>query len=59
MGHLAKKGTVDDKTLKEAMFYGAVSASFTVEEFSFDRHRAVTFEDIQKRYDEMVAFTTL
>jgi sugar/nucleoside kinase (ribokinase family) len=37
MGYLASKGSFDPKTLKEAMAYGTLVASFTVEDFSLDR----------------------
>ena len=37
MGYLAEQGNFEPKTLKEAMAYGIVVASFTVEDFSLDR----------------------
>ncbi|MBU1238959.1 sugar kinase, partial [Myxococcota bacterium] len=59
MGHLARKGTVDAQTLKEAMFYGAVVASFTVEDYSLERHRTVDYAQIEERFQQLVDFTTL
>ena len=40
MGYLAEQGNFEPKTLKEAMAYGTVAASFTVEDFSLDRLQA-------------------
>ena len=37
MGYLAEQGNFEPKTLKEAMAYGILVASFTVEDFSLDR----------------------
>ena len=37
MGHLAGKGRIDDKTMKEAVIYGNVMGSFAVEEFGIGR----------------------
>ncbi len=37
MGYLAEQGNFDPRTLKSAMAYGIVTASFTVEDFSLDR----------------------
>ena len=37
MGYLAEQGNFEPKTLKEAMAYGILAASFTVEDFSLDR----------------------
>ena len=37
MGYLAEQDNFEPKTLKEAMAYGTLVASFTVEDFSLDR----------------------
>jgi sugar/nucleoside kinase (ribokinase family) len=52
MGYLAERGTFDPKTLKEAMAYGILVASFTVEDFSLDRLEKIGREDLQQRMDE-------
>ena len=52
MGYLAEKGTFDPKTLKEAMAYGTITASFTVEDFSLDRLRQIQRSDIEQRMTE-------
>ncbi|MFH0859683.1 MAG: PfkB family carbohydrate kinase [Candidatus Altiarchaeota archaeon] len=59
VGHLAKHGILDDKWIKKSMVCGSVIASYVVEDFSIDRMRTVTQEDIEKRYAEfrdIVAF---
>jgi cytidine kinase len=59
MGYLAQQGSFDPKTLKEAMAYGTVAASFTVEDFSLDRLRQIGREDIEQRmveYRRMLTF---
>jgi sugar/nucleoside kinase (ribokinase family) len=59
MGYLAQRGEFDPKTLKEAMAYGTLTASFTVEDFSLDRLRKIEREDLDRRLEEykrMLAF---
>jgi sugar/nucleoside kinase (ribokinase family) len=52
MGYLAEKDSLDPKTLKEAMAYGILVASFTVEDFSLDRLEKVTRQDLDQRMEE-------
>ncbi len=52
MGYLAMRGSFDPKTLKEAMAYGTLAASFTVEDFSLDRLERIRREDLEQRLDE-------
>lgn len=52
MGYLAEKNDFSPHTLKEAMAYGVVVASFTVEDFSVDCLLKVRREDIHARMDE-------
>ncbi len=52
MGYLAERDHFDPKTLKEALAYGTLIASFTVEDFSLDRLRAIGREDIDRRMEE-------
>jgi cytidine kinase len=59
MGYLAEQDNFDPKTLKEAMAYGILVASFTVEDFSLDRLKIITREDLDKRmaeYKQMLSF---
>jgi cytidine kinase len=59
MGYLAAKGNFEPKTLKEAMAYGILVASYTVEAFSLDRLQAITRDDLDlrmKEYRRMLSF---
>ena len=59
MGYLAQKGDFSPKTLKEAMAYGTLAASFTVEGFSLDRLQQIDRDDIEQRmgeYRQMLSF---
>lgn len=59
MGYLAAQGNFDPKTLKEAMAYGILVASFAVEDFSLDRLQSITRADLDLRmnqYRKMLSF---
>ena len=49
-GYLAKCGTVDAATLRKAVIYGSVVASFNVEAFSLGRLQTLTLAEIERRY---------
>jgi len=59
MGHLARRGMHDGRTLREAMLYGSVLASFCVEDFSLRRLAAVTARAIEERFEELRDFLSL
>ena len=52
MGYLAEQGNFEPKTLKEAMAYGILVASFTVEDFSLDRLRRIERADLERRMED-------
>jgi sugar/nucleoside kinase (ribokinase family) len=52
MGHLAAADHVDLRTIKRAMAYGTITASFTIEEFSLGRLMAISRADIDQRLAE-------
>jgi sugar/nucleoside kinase (ribokinase family) len=59
MGYLAEKATFDPRTLKEALAYGILTASFTVEDFSLDRLKCIERADVDRRmedYKKMLRF---
>lgn len=59
MGYLAEQGNFEPATLKKAMAYGILVASFTVEDFSLDRLIDITREDLERRledYQQMLSF---
>jgi sugar/nucleoside kinase (ribokinase family) len=59
MGHLAALGRFDPQALKEALAYGVVTASFTVEDFSLDRLEKLDRREMDARladYRKMLTF---
>ena len=60
LGYLASQdGATDDATLRRAMTYGSVLASFNVEEFGTERVSRLSREEIDDRYDELKDMTAL
>jgi fructose-1-phosphate kinase PfkB-like protein len=51
LGYLARRKTVDDATLRQAMVMGSVMASFAVEKFSLDRVKEVGWDDVRTRFE--------
>ena len=58
MGFLASASSLDDQSLRQAVVYGSVMASFAVQSFSVDRLAALTDEEIKKRYMDFSRLTT-
>ena len=59
MGYLASVGDTSEGTIRKAIIYGTVIASFNVEDFSLNRQRTLTRSEIDERYrqlQETVAF---
>jgi sugar/nucleoside kinase (ribokinase family) len=59
MGYLARRGVVDEVSVRKAMVFGAVMASFTVEDFSLERLKRLGPGEIDQRYaafQDMVTF---
>lgn len=59
MGFLAEQGNFEPQTLKQAMAYGILTASFTVEDFSLDRMLSIERADLEERmeqYRKMLSF---
>ena len=52
MGYLAEKGNFEPQTLKKAMAYGTLVASFTVEDFSLEGLKRTDREELERRMDE-------
>jgi sugar/nucleoside kinase (ribokinase family) len=60
LGFLAsQEGDPDDATLRRAMTYGSVLASFNVEEFGTERVRRLTREEIDERYEGFRRMTAI
>jgi sugar/nucleoside kinase (ribokinase family) len=57
MGYLAAAGDVSEPSLRRAIVYGSVLASFVVEDFGSRRLHTVTRDDVEQRYRAFVALT--
>jgi cytidine kinase len=53
MGYLAARGRTDFNTLKKALAYGTVTASFTIADFSLNGLTKIAKEDIDNRLAEL------
>ena len=57
MGHLARADDVKDSTLRQAIIFGSVMASFNVEAFSLGKLSALTKTDIDTRFEQFRKLT--
>ena len=57
MGHLAKINRYDFASLKEAIAYGTVAASFAISDFSLSGLSSITRAEIDKRLSELKKLT--
>ena len=53
MGYLASVDDVSEGSIRKAMMYGTVAASFNIEDFSINRQKSVQFDEIEERYREL------
>jgi len=57
MGYLASTGDLSESSIRKAIVYGTVLASFNVEDFSLNRQRSLTRAEIESRFHEMRSMT--
>ncbi|HEX7175848.1 MAG TPA: PfkB family carbohydrate kinase [Pyrinomonadaceae bacterium] len=57
MGYLASHDEIDEETMRRAMTFGSVMASFNVEEFGTDRVSRLTQDEINRRFREFKRMT--
>ncbi len=57
MGYLAKTGKTNFDSLRTAIAYGTVAASFAIEDFSLQGLTAITNSDIEDRFSTLRGFT--
>jgi len=50
MGYLAANQNLSDGSIRQAIIFGSVMASFVVENFSLDRLRTLEYRDIEERF---------
>jgi len=54
-GYLAKTQDLSEANLRKAIIYGSVIASYNAEDFSVEKLKRLTHEDIESRYKEFKA----
>jgi len=57
MGYLARHGRLSEGTLRSAVVYGSVMASFVVEKFALERLTTLTWEEVDRRYRAFIELT--
>lgn len=57
LGYLTATGNRSSEAMKQAMIFGSVMASFTVESFSLDRLRILDYKEVQERFREFKRLT--
>lgn len=53
IGYLSRSNDLSEESLRRAVVYGSVLASFNIEEFGFDRMRTLSIGEIRERFQEM------
>lgn len=56
MGYLAENGTINSTNIRKALAVGTILASFNIEDFSVNRLKDVTKDDIKRRFSEFKRF---
>jgi sugar/nucleoside kinase (ribokinase family) len=57
MGYLASQREIDDDTMRRAMIYGSVMASFNVEKFGTERVDELDYPEINQRFRDFKRMT--
>jgi len=57
MGYIARKGSWDLESLRQGVILGSVMASYNVQDFSLERLKTLTQEDISSRYQAFAELT--
>lgn len=57
MGYLATVRSINESTIRKAVVYGSIMASFVVEDFSINRLLELSAADIRERYNHFVTIT--
>ncbi|MBC7794860.1 MAG: sugar kinase [Clostridia bacterium] len=57
LGHLARHGTIDSRSLRQAIVMGSALGSFAVEGFGLERYATLTTADIRARFEELHGLT--
>ena len=57
MGFLSRAQKIDESSIRKAIIYGSIMASFAVEDFSVNRLLEISMGDINSRYDHFRRIT--
>jgi sugar/nucleoside kinase (ribokinase family) len=57
IGYLAKCGNLNETSIRKAIVYGSIMATFAVEDFSLNRLGKINKDDIDKRFEEFRELT--
>lgn len=57
MGYLASTNNLSETTIRKATVFGSVMASFTVEDFSLNRLRSLSWDDVAYRFRRFQSLT--
>lgn len=57
MGYLSNTDNLSEANIRQAIIFGSVMASFNVEDFSLERMKKLTYEEIKNRYKEFKKLT--
>jgi sugar/nucleoside kinase (ribokinase family) len=57
MGYLAATNNLSDETIRKATVFGSVMASFTVEDFSLNRLRKLSWSEVEDRFRRFQTLT--
>ena len=57
MGYLSATGNLSESAVRQAIIFGSVMASFTVEAFSLDRLRILDYKEIEARFRQFKRLT--
>ena len=58
IGYVAQTGETSFEALKRGVVYGTVVASFCIEDFSLNRLRAISLDDVERRREEFRAMVS-
>lgn len=58
MGYLANTGDLSEEGIRQALVFGSVMASFNVEDFSLERMKKLTYQEIEARYRSFKGLTS-
>ena len=59
LGHLSRRGKINEKTIREASIYGNIMGSFAVEDFGINKILNISTKDIEERLKSYMELITI